>query len=134
MLKIGDLVRIVKQPKDHLIRDLVGKRGYVEDMNDDYIVFHELRADGLGGCGGIPIDCIELANDDQELLGWKKVRDDRFEAARKESEERTARYEKLKQKYLKEAHNKTDVDWIAVLDIFDLALKFQDEWERTLGW
>jgi hypothetical protein len=134
MFKIGDLVRIIKQPKDHMIHDLLGKRGYVDDINDNFIMFHELTADGRGGAGGIPIDCIGLANNDQELISWKKEYDDDCEAYRKEGEARAERHRKLKEKYIKQACDETGVSMEIVAQIFELAQKYQDDWERNLGW
>jgi hypothetical protein len=132
-LKVGDLVRIVAQSKSinsHIRME--GLSGYIEEIVGDNAQFKELREDGLGGCGGVPLTC--LVKDDSERLRQLKEKHDAYiEKFCKEAEARTARYNSMRDKYLKEACNRTGVSMQSVMTIFEIAEEFQGDWGDH-GW
>ncbi len=135
MFKVNDLVRIVRQSSSinsHI--GMVGLSGFIEEIKGDYAQFMELREDGCGGCGGVPLDCLELANDDVRLQNLKKSRDEYIEKLTKEGVERTAKYHRLRDKYVKQACEQTGVSEHDVLKIFGILDKFREEWEAIIGW
>lgn len=135
MFKVNDLVKIVKQSSSinsHI--GMVGLSGFIEEIKGDYAQFMELREDGCGGCGGVPLDCLALANDDTRLQNLKKARDEYIEKIRQEGLARGKRYEKLKNQYVTQAISETGVSKSTVERIFELADKFREEWENIMGW
>jgi hypothetical protein len=70
--KEGDLVKIVKKPKNNII-DIVGKRGFVSEIYEfsnevTLLYFQELINSSLGGSGSLPEDCVEICNDDDLFI------------------------------------------------------------------
>ncbi len=129
MFKANDLVRVVKQSStiNNHIRT-VGMSGFIEEIVGDYAQFVELREDGLGGMGGVPLDCLELANDDARLQRLKKKRDEYYEKLRNEAMASSKKYKALKDKYVAEACQETGVSKQNVEKIFEIANKFEDDW------
>jgi hypothetical protein len=79
-IKIGDMVKIVKQPKD-VLQQIVGEVGFVIDIKttEKYGVMVSVEAihkDGSGsGAGAVPYDCVELETSD-EWANAKKLREE----------------------------------------------------------
>lgn len=135
MFKANDLVRIVKQSStinSHI--HTMGLSGFIEEIVGDYAQFMELREDGCGGCGGVPLDCLELANDDVRLQNLKKARDEYIEKIRQEGLARSTRHQDLRRKYVEKASQETGASASDIEKIFDIALDFADDWDRNWGW
>ena len=134
MFKVNDFVRVIKQSSatNSHIR-MVGLSGFIEGIVGDYAQFVELREDGLGGMGGVPLDCLELANDDVGLQNLKKNRDEYFEKNRKEGIARTKVYQDLKRKYVEKASKETGVSASDIEKIFKIAEEFETDWDRRRG-
>lgn len=127
--KINDLVRVVRQSKtinSHI--HSVGLSGYIEDIIDEYAQFVELREDGLGSQGGVPMDCLELANDDMRLQNLKKAKDESFENIYKESVERTKRYLKERGAMIDHAMDETSTSKESIERIIKIFEDFEINW------
>ena len=57
-MKVGDIVRVVKQPPD-MRPHIVDEVGYVEEIDGEWARIQALRPDGsAGGCGCVPVSCL----------------------------------------------------------------------------
>ncbi len=60
MLSVGSIVRVVKQPENQIVK-LVGEVSWIEEILGDFATFHSMSIDGTkGGCGSVPLKCLEL--------------------------------------------------------------------------
>lgn len=76
-MKVGDIVKIVKQPSN-LLPKVVGSVGYIDEIVDDidFVGFIGLNLDGsYSSAGSIPLDCLEF----EHGVEWKKAKDIRDE-------------------------------------------------------
>ena len=135
MFKVNDLVIITKQsPGINSHIDMRGLQGFIEEIQGDVAQFQELNEKGYGGGGGgVPLDCLTLANDNPQLIAWKQAREERIAKNRKEAEERTKRFNQLKESYLQKAIE-LGVNRGTAEEIFKLSAEFESDWERNCGW
>lgn len=64
MFKIGDIIKVIKQPKDLFVQ-IIGEVAYIEDIKEDFVSIRTIKPNGCrGGGGSIPISCIELEGGD----------------------------------------------------------------------
>jgi ribosomal protein L21E len=71
--KVGDVVRIFKQPENQHVQ-LQGKTGVVDKVAESAIMFIELKLhNSCGGKGWVPNSCLEPVADPK----WIMARDDR---------------------------------------------------------
>jgi hypothetical protein len=88
---IGDIVRVARQPDDILLH-IVGKVGYIDELNETYVIFMGLKLNGsMSGCGSVQLDCLEHENSAQ----WKQakeLRDAKAALSFAESKARSERY------------------------------------------
>lgn len=134
--KVNDLVIIVKQPSPSQMNahiHMVGLSGYIEEINGEYAQFHELREDGCGGIGGVPLANLQLVNDNKRLQNLKKAKDEAFEKRLQESRERTKRYQALRDKFVQQAVTVTGVSTRNVIKIFELCEELEKTWDNTEG-
>lgn len=128
--KVNDLVRIVKQTSSinaHI--PSIGLKGFIEEIVGDIAQFVELREDGLGGSGGIPLDCLQLANDDAALITLKQNRDAKMAQLIEAYKHRAEKVRKLKREYILKACDATGVSYRSVSTIFEIAQEFEKESE-----
>jgi hypothetical protein len=128
--KVNDFVRIIRKSKTintHIHN--VGLSGYIEEICGEFAQFVELREDGLGGQGGVPMDCLELANGDTRLQALKKAKDDKYEKLYQETKERTKRYIKERDEAISHAMAATGVSAEAIERIIEIYDEFESEWQ-----
>jgi hypothetical protein len=135
--KINDLVIIARQPggnHPNYYISMQGLAGYIEEINGEYAQFVELKENGCGGCGAVPLSHLKLENDNPRLQVLKKAKDDQFFRNLKESQERTKRYNDLKNSAMENACNLTGVSMRSVMLIFDICSEFESKWEESNGY
>jgi|SRR5208283_1956963 len=128
--KVNDLVKVVRQSKtinSHI--HSVGLSGYIEEIVGEYAQFVELREDGLGGQGGVPMDCLELANNDTRLQSLKKAKDAAAEKRFQESMERSNRYLKERKEVISHAMDATGASAEAIERIIEIYGEFESDWQ-----
>jgi len=131
--KVDDLVVIIADPKSTDINSHIrmqGMSGYIEEIDGEYAQFHELREDGLGGCGGVLLSNLRLANDNVRLQQLKKAKDERFNKLLEEGRARTKRYNDLRDAAIAEACDLTGVSMRSVIKIFEICEEFDSKWEN----
>ena len=130
--KANDLVRVVRQSKtinSHI--HSVGLSGYIEEIVGEYAQFVELKADsytGTGGQGGVPLDCLELANDDIRLQQLKKVKDELSDKHYQEGLERTKKYQKERAEAIALAMDATKASKKDIERIIEIYKEFENKW------
>jgi hypothetical protein len=97
-IKVGDLVKVIKQPKSMLV-DILGEHAYIEEIQiydlATYALINTLRPNGdIGGCGSVPIDCLEISAD-PEYSNAQDIRMKYLMQLHKEAIERTNKYNDL---------------------------------------
>jgi hypothetical protein len=135
--KVNDLVIIVRQPignhpNNHI--NMRGLSGYIEEINGEYAQFVELKENGCGGMGAVPLSHLKLANDDIRLQSLKLAKDERYQKVLKENLERTKRYNDKLEAAAKDAADKTGVSMRNVLRIFELHQEAIDDLHKNYGW
>lgn len=136
--KVGDLVRITAPStgiNSHI--SMVGLEGYIEEIVEDCAQFMELRPNGdYCGCGGVPLECLTLVNDNQKLQQWMRENIERKERNYQEAMVRTERYNNLRNKYFDEiiVEHHSSLDREELDAIFKKYEEFEKEWDRTYGW
>ena len=84
-MKVGDIVRVWKQPRD-LPAQIIGNVGFIEEMVVDRARLQCFRRDGsISGGGCIPIECLALEESPKWLEG-KRLFDDRMRKSQNASE------------------------------------------------
>jgi ABC-type glycerol-3-phosphate transport system substrate-binding protein len=65
--KVGDIVRIIRQPRRQPWIQLTGEIAYIEELQGEGVVYiHTLHLDGhLGGMGSVDTDDLEHYNDER---------------------------------------------------------------------
>lgn len=135
--KVNDLVSIVAQPNSSQMNShihMMGLSGYIEEIIGDYAQFVELREDGLGGLGGVPLSCLKLENDNKRLQDLKQAKEERFLKLLQESSDRTRRHNDMRDKAVDRAAKLTGVSTRNVMKIFEIYEEFNKEWDQTYGW
>ncbi len=127
--KVNDLVRVVRQSKtvnNHI--QSIGLSGYIEKITGDYAQFVELKANsynGTGGQGGVPLDCLEIANNDIRLQQLKKAKDDIYEKHYQEAMERTKKYLKERDAAISHAMDATGASAEDIERIIEIYKEFE---------
>lgn len=135
--KINDLVSIIAQPNSSQINHyihMVGLSGYIEEIRGDYAQFVELREDGLGGQGGVPLSCLILQNDNKRLQSLKQAKEEKFLKYNQECLDLAKRYNDKREQAVSKAAKATGVSIRNVMEIFEIYEEFDKEWNRTYGW
>ena len=134
--KVNDLVTIIAQPGSSKINSHINMRGlsgYIEEIVGEYAQFVELNEKGYGGCGGVPLSCLSLQNDNRRLQELKRIKEEKFEALLKENQERQKKYTLLLENYLTRISEKTGISIDLVKEIFKAHKDFENEWDIMDG-
>lgn len=119
--KVGDLVRIVRQPLNVLV-PLVGEVGFIDDLHrsiPDMVQVQTLKKDGtVGGCGSIHFDCLEPISD-PEWVEAKREHDERLAKMFEAADARAKRYREAHAKLLKRLSEKYNLPENVVQSIYD---------------
>lgn len=135
--KIDDLVFVNENPKgEHLNShiNMKGMRGFIQEIKDDYAQFQQLREDGLGGCGAVPLVNLSLASDDAALQSLKLARDEKLVRLKKECDEMSKRFINKYEDAVVKASELTGVSKHYVRVIFEQHQMLIDNLDRNYGW
>ncbi len=95
-MKEQDIVRVIKQPKNQIVQ-LIGEVGFITELNDKYPEHANIETlklnDDCGGCGTVPLDCLEIV-DDPKWIEAKKKSDEKKAKSLAESIAYSDRYKK----------------------------------------
>lgn len=121
-MKVGDICRVVSQPPDMIVT-IVGKIGFIDEINDEYASFEALRRDGsIDGAGAVPLSCLRVETD-PVWIHAKALRDQYLAEILKEGLERTRRWQ-LK---LTEVAEKYSLTVKQVEDLYQELVSYRDE-------
>lgn len=129
---VNDLVVIVKQPNDnqpnaHIV--MRGLAGYIEEIIGEYAQFVELREDGCGGSGSVPLANLKLANDDIRLQNLKLAKEQETKRMWEKHNALSKMYQDKLYAAINRAVTYTGISEGSVKKIFDICQEFVDDWE-----